>query len=429
MKLKTLALILLLAVVATAGAITLHNHLPQKQMVVIPSDDKISFLYLNKPEGSDTQIGWIDQSAHSWRCEVKEPDAYLMCTFAVLLAVDPDQGWDLTSYSHLNIKLNYSGDARKVRISLRHFDPRFSSEEDANSSKFHSTILRPDDFNKAVSVSLTGFTVADWWLDQFDLPRHLAHPDLSNVVYLGVEFIESLSVGNHDVTLEEISFSGNLISAEDLYLHILGLWVLTSLILLTVRVLMLRRETRHARVRISELSDTNSRLLSEKDRLRTLSHVDALTGAFNRYAIDKAVEQLAQNSRQQSTALILIDVDHFKRINDRRGHAVGDQVLKQLAMVMMSNIRNEDIFGRWGGEEFILLCPNTSLDNAGYFAEKLREIISNTHFGEEKPLAVTASFGVGIINPSEGFGTAFKRVDAALYQAKSTGRNCVIRTD
>lgn len=429
MKLKTLSLILLLAIVATASAIILHNHLPQKQIIAIPTSDKISYLYLNKPEGSNARIEWIDQSTHSWRCKVEEHDTYLNCSFALILAANPGHGWDLTSYSHMNIKMNYSGNARKVRISLRNFDPRFSTEADANSGKYHSTVLRPDDFNKRISVNLTEFTVADWWLDQFDLPRQLARPDLSNVIHLGVEFVESLPIGNHDVSLEEISFSGKLISAEDLYLYILGLWVLTSLILLIIRVLMLRRETRHARVRISELSDTNSRLLSEKDRLRVLSHVDALTGAFNRYAINKAVEQLAQDSRQQITALILIDVDNFKRINDRRGHAVGDQVLKQLAMVVMNNIRNEDIFGRWGGEEFILLCPNTSLDNAGYFAEKLRQIISDAHFGEEKPLAVTASFGVGIINPGEDFGTAFKRVDAALYQAKSTGRNCVIRTD
>jgi diguanylate cyclase (GGDEF)-like protein len=104
-----------------------------------------------------------------------------------------------------------------------------------------------------------------------------------------------------------------------------------------------------------------------------------------------------------------IGVDYFKRINDHRGHAVGDQVLKQLAMLVMNNIRSEDIFGRRGGEEFILLCPNTRVENAGYFAEKLREIISSSHFGEDKPLTVTASFGVGIINASEKFRALAKK--------------------
>src|SRR5690554_3552166 len=429
MKLQTLSLILLSAIVATASAIFLHQHLPQKQIFAIPSSDKTSYLYLSKPADSNTRVAWIDQSTHSWRCEVAEQDTYLNCSFALFLTTDPDHGWDLTDYSHMNIKMNYSGDARKVRVSLRTFDSRFSSEEDANSAKYHSTVLRPDDFNKRVSISLTEFTVADWWLDQFDLKRQLARPDLGNVMQVGVEFVEALSVGNHDVTLEEISFSGKLISAEDLYLSILGLWVLTSLILLTVRVLLLRREARSAFQRINELSDTNSRLLSEKDRLRVLSHVDALTGAYNRYAIDKTLEQLAQDPRQQNLALILIDIDHFKRINDRRGHTVGDQVLKQLATLVMSNIRNEDIFGRWGGEEFILLCPNTTSDNAFIFAEKLRGLISDTQFAEEKPLAVTASFGVGAIQAGEDFIAAFQRVDAALYQAKSTGRNCVIRAD
>ena len=130
--------------------------------------------------------------------------------------------------------------------------------------------------------------------------------------------------------------------------------------------------------------------------------------------------------RKNSIALIIIDIDHFKRINDRRGHDVGDNILKQFTLIVSSNIRSDDIFGRWGGEEFILICPKTNIDNAFYLAEKIRKIVSDTMFEEEKPVTITASFGVGTIQQDEDFASAFKRVDAALYKAKSIGRNCTI---
>ncbi len=426
-KLNTLNLVLLLAIIASVGAIGLQKYLPKKTIVVVPSTQHYdTFYYLAAPEGSKTRFEFIDQSKHQWRCISEELEGWLVCSFSMVLVADVTQGWDLSSYSTLDVKLNYTGPAKKMRIVLRNFDKRFSTLEDTNSSKFQFVMLRQEDFNKKISINLTEFTVAEWWIEQFDLPRHLARPDVSNVVFIGIEFVEGLPPGNHDVTLESLSFSGDLISPEHWYLSILVAWILSGLLVIGIRMVRLKQEGQQAKQRINELAVSNSRLQTEKSRFQTLSNLDALTGIYNRYAIDKSITQLLADPRKNSIALIIIDIDHFKRINDRRGHDAGDNILKQFTLIVSSNIRSDDIFGRWGGEEFILICPKTSIDNAFYLAEKIRKIISDTVFEEKKPVTITASFGVGTIQQDEDFASAFRRVDAALYKAKSIGRNCTI---
>lgn len=427
-KTNSVNLLLLLAIISSLALIGMQQYLPSKTLTAVPSSaSQDSLLFVAAPEGSKTRMEWLDQPNLSWRCISEAPDGWLVCSSSIGLVEDLQKGWDLSSYSSVNIKVNYDGPARKMRLVLRNYDRRLSHLDENNESfKFQFIILRAEDFNHEISVNLNEFTVSDWWIDQFDLPRELTRPDLTNVVYFGIEFIEGLPPGNHDVTIEKLSFSGELISPERLYLGILGLWMLAALILVAVRIISLSRQSRLANQKITDLAVSNSQLQTEKTRFQTLSNLDALTGIYNRYAIDKSIAQLLADPRKYSAALIIIDIDHFKRVNDRRGHDVGDSILKQFTLIVSSNIRSEDIFGRWGGEEFILICPKTNIDSAHHLAEKIRKIIGDTVFEEEKPLTITASFGVGTIQQDEDFGSAFKRVDAALYKAKSLGRNCTI---
>ena len=125
-----------------------------------------------------------------------------------------------------------------------------------------------------------------------------------------------------------------------------------------------------------------------------------------------------------SCALIMLDIDHFKQVNDTCGHAVGDQVLRQLAQIMRDNTRLSDCPGRWGGEEFLIICPNTDLEGAHRLAENLRHRIERVKFpciGHR-----TCSFGVTVIRPGEQKHEFLKRADDALYRAKANGRNQVV---
>jgi diguanylate cyclase (GGDEF)-like protein len=122
-------------------------------------------------------------------------------------------------------------------------------------------------------------------------------------------------------------------------------------------------------------------------------------------------------------SIIFTDIDHFKRINDTHGHAVGDAVLKHFAQMVASMVRSTDRVVRWGGEEFLIVCMNTTGQQAATLAEKLRE-----HMGMQAwpaGLSVTASFGVAEHLPAEDIGEVIERADAGLYAAKRAGRNRV----
>lgn len=161
---------------------------------------------------------------------------------------------------------------------------------------------------------------------------------------------------------------------------------------------------------------------------RDLSRQDALTGLRNRAGLMQEIEIRYQvPSLRKDLCFIFMDVDHFKRINDNRGHQVGDQVLKEVAEILLESIRQADIPARWGGEEFLLMCVNVKPDDAHDLAEKIRaNLASHTFCSGLQALKVTASFGVAVVGPDESFQQTFKRVDDALYRAKGAGRNCVM---
>jgi len=162
-----------------------------------------------------------------------------------------------------------------------------------------------------------------------------------------------------------------------------------------------------------------------EERVTTMAITDGLTGILNRQEFGRLLEkEMARASRYASPlSLIMYDLDHFKRINDRFGHNAGDDVLKTVAGLVGECLRDTDLHGRWGGEEFMVLLPETGLAAAGKVAEKLRLAIADHRF--EGLGGVTASFGVAEMVPGEDSRSLAQRVDEALYRAKALGRNRV----
>jgi len=120
----------------------------------------------------------------------------------------------------------------------------------------------------------------------------------------------------------------------------------------------------------------------------------------------------------------MFDIDYFKKVNDTYGHDVGDYVLQELSRIILNNIRETDSFGRWGGEEFMLLLPYTSQEKIMEIAEKIRKTVQEHTFKDVKQ--ITVSIGVTLYKKDEGISQLIKRVDIALYEAKSHGRNQVV---
>ncbi|MCQ4296862.1 diguanylate cyclase [Pseudomonas stutzeri] len=167
------------------------------------------------------------------------------------------------------------------------------------------------------------------------------------------------------------------------------------------------------------------RLRRLNEQLQVKSQTDALTGLANRAALDrrfaKALEQARRYHRPFS--VVMLDIDHFKRINDEFGHQMGDRVLKQFAGLLQSCLRGSDAVGRWGGEEFLVLCPETSGQQAVLFAERLCEQARTFPFSTVR--AQTLSAGVAELNATDTVDSLLRRADASLYRAKHEGRDRV----
>src|SRR3954470_12191220 len=157
------------------------------------------------------------------------------------------------------------------------------------------------------------------------------------------------------------------------------------------------------------------------------SLTDALTGLPNRREFNTRLEErmAAWNRRREVFSLLLIDVDHFKKLNDRFGHLAGDQVLAAIGRALRTAVRREDAVARYGGEEFAVLLPATSLEQSVQAAQKVREAVSRIVVNcSGQPITVTISGGLAAIEPNERVESLIHRADSALYAAKGAGRNC-----
>jgi len=163
-------------------------------------------------------------------------------------------------------------------------------------------------------------------------------------------------------------------------------------------------------------------------RLEAMATTDLLTGTASRHVFEVNFTQLINfaKRRKQNLSVVLVDIDHFKRVNDKFGHLEGDQVLIRVAKLLQVHLRNSDIICRWGGEEFLLVFPECDLNAAMTLANKIRELIEQSLKDVSgHPMNITASFGVAQYNGQESADTLFHRADKALYLAKESGRNKV----
>lgn len=176
----------------------------------------------------------------------------------------------------------------------------------------------------------------------------------------------------------------------------------------------------HLEARVTERTQA---LQDALDAAHVLAITDSLTRAFNRRQIETLVHDEVERAQRylQPMSLILLDIDHFKAVNDNYGHPMGDKVLRQVCSILTSNLRQSDALGRWGGEEFLILLPQIHIAAAASVAEKLRVAVSSADFGLET--SVTISLGVAELHADESAGDWITRADKALYLAKARGRD------
>jgi len=189
-----------------------------------------------------------------------------------------------------------------------------------------------------------------------------------------------------------------------------------------------QRDADRERERAGELEREQQRLRDEAAAWDRAAHEDALTGLHNRRHADAMLQMLAESARRDGRPLVLAmaDVDHFKRINDEHGHAVGDRVLQQLALLLRHGLRDADLLARIGGEEFLIGLLNMGTAKAQEVCERLRQSVASHDWSTVAPgLQVTVSIGVAAADEAVDAQRMFERADRALYAAKNGGRNRV----
>lgn len=171
---------------------------------------------------------------------------------------------------------------------------------------------------------------------------------------------------------------------------------------------------------------TERELEEERKKLKHLANTDHLTGLYNRQKLEKTLrfEMSRESSSLNTLSVIMIDMDHFKTINDTLGHQAGDKVLVAVSTLLRECARNIDVVGRWGGEEFLIICPDISQKKLESLAEQIREGIENLEVCDDR--VITASFGLAQYEDGNDINAVITRADNALYRAKKNGRNRVV---
>ncbi|NOT06559.1 MAG: PAS domain S-box protein [Anaerolineales bacterium] len=263
--------------------------------------------------------------------------------------------------------------------------------------------------------------------------NEITHPDYQN---LSFSFMQQAIEGRMDHS-----------EFEKLYIHKNGsfVWGLVSSSLVRnaagvplyfiahIQDITARKQTENELLNLKEsLEEANRELQTALAREQTLSHTDVLTGIHNRrHLFELAGQKLAVALRyQQPLAVMMMDIDHFKKVNDTFGHAVGDQMLKSVTQIACAKLRSADVIGRYGGEEFVILLPMTNAQQAILSAERIRAGVAALRVPTEKgDASATLSIGIVEINHElsmEAVEDVFRRADQAMYAAKQAGRNRVV---
>lgn len=332
---------------------------------------------------------------------------------------------DTRPYDGFLVKIHYEGRGNYIHLNLRDAGSTKITKDGAE--KFMSALMRTEDLRTGpVFVGFNAFTVDEWWVFQQNPPREFVGPGLTHLVQVGVHYTEP---GVHRMRVDEIKLIGERISNKSYLMAIMLIWISYLLMETGWRYHRLRRSARSDLEQLQKLANDATRLEQEKHHLENRSTTDMLTGVHNRSGFAKRVqEQYGGEWLPQDTGLVVMDIDHFKKINDTYGHSIGDQVLRAFAECVAHAVRDRDIFARWGGEEFVLVVDATSPEKLRVICEKLRQRVVAQSLLPHCEQTITVSMGAVFVSRIENFDTTFKKADDALYRAKIQ-RDTVVYAD
>lgn len=384
--------------------------------------------YLYSQEDSNSSVAeWSNYEKSEWRCYVTNTLVNGSCGFSISLDhLYGEKGINLSKFKRIELALGYKGPEKYLRIYLRNIEDGFTDLLDVRTAKFNNVLIPVDSFNEMVQINFSDFSVAEWWVKNFSVPRKLAAPNFNQVIVFGIDLNAPPAIGVHSFELKKLRFVGEWVSREAWYLGIICLWLGVIFVGGAIGLVRLRREVQLEHIRLSRLKSQHVSLVQETIHYKKLSTIDNLTGLLNRHGLSEFIETFQAKDDASGFSMMVLDIDFFKRINDAHGHDVGDIVLKGVAQAIIDVVGEDRIISRWGGEEFVIVLPRVNIVAAKLLAENLRARTASLDFNLPNNQGVTISIGVGSSNSNREFTDLFKTVDLALYQAKAMGRNRVV---
>ena len=398
---------------------------PLRHFQIHPSPHSYLHAYADSVESSgQTIVDWVDPEQFTIRCDVREGAQWRYCGVSLKFSQAPrsesivvDEGdvygflkaIDFSSYDHFLIDMSYDGPESYMRLFLRNAYEIPEILEQVNEQMFLNEVINKGEMFETIKLPISQFSVADWWAVKFQKSRIESVARFDQVFEIGIDFPVSPSLGVHDIGLQKIVAVGEYVNKETVYFGIIIFWFFVGFMEL------LRRWFR-TMAKQKEMS-------SENLQLREQAFTDALTGLVNRHGTYKFIDSKFPLSNEDSVYIFLIDLDHFKKINDDFGHHVGDDVLKKTGVALQNAIRKSDLLGRWGGEEFLVICSVTVSDIekvVNRLRTELAKVVVPVQNGD---VLITMSIGITKVRSNETFDVALQRADQAVYEAKAAGRN------
>jgi diguanylate cyclase (GGDEF)-like protein len=420
---------LLILLLALTGAALLWNQFGMTSTMVIDAHSPYALrAFDDRANRGGKSVASIHRGgdAVGLDCDLRAGYEWAFCEIRLEFAKEP-RGIDLSRFDSMRLWITATGPEaqQRVRIYVRNFDPRYSRVGEAESQKVDQLIYEPSRYPAGYEVPLSRFSVSQWWIDEHPMTLDLEAPDFRNATQIAFSTGPKVEPGPHTIRVQRIELTGKLIQASTFRLGIIGVWMVSVLGYLVLDSLLKRKQLRLSAASQNSLQRLNESLRLETRSLAEIARTDPLTGALNRKGLADELMRLVRLGEGQTfpMTLVFIDIDHFKRINDAHGHATGDQVIRGLAQLVRAAVQRDDLFARWGGEEFLLVFRATPGIKGRVIAERLRERIAAATWTDG--LRVTCSFGVAEWHGGEDLNDGIKRADEAMYRAKQHGRDRV----
>ena len=415
--------ILILQLYWMYGSTLVYKVTPNK-FDFLPTNDQVA-------GGHSSSAISFDGDAAILNCElVKSPDyAWPYCGISIGLTDKIFEGMNLDHFHTVKMNIDFeqidSTNSPRMRFYLRNFNAAYSQPDNEYSQKYNGLEYTPGSGGGSIDIPLKNLQVMTWWLADNKIPIQHSAPEFTNVTKVELATGSGHNTGQYRMKIHSIELIGNYVSAESLMFGLLLFWVSLALVYSVVEIRRSHKMILHAHFRQDHLRRLNKELKEQNIHFAELANRDALTGAMNRHSIRDWLDSNYEkdNPKGKQLSALYLDIDHFKSVNDLYGHSMGDDILREFTMVVLSTLSASERLVRWGGEEFVVFCPGIDLQEAELIAERIRHKVEAHIWIHGDPL--TTSIGVASLG-EERTNEMLTRADEALYTAKRQGRNRVV---